>query len=137
MALTIIQGAVVGALALAVPAGGYWLNQLGSTDVRFLRGTHSTTLAGSISGGSDEHDYRVRAQAGQVLEVALDGSPDVAFDLLVPGTQTPLASGSAAADMRYPLAKGGAYTIRVHHGADAVAADETPFDLTIALHDPA
>ncbi|WP_347303379.1 hypothetical protein V5740_01775 [Croceibacterium sp. TMG7-5b_MA50] len=135
MALTILQGAVVGTLALAVPAGGYWLNQLGSTDVRFLRGTDTTTLAGSVE-GDGSHDYRVRARAGQVLEVALDGSPLIAFDVLVPGDGEPIASGSGAQDIRQNLVKGGAYTIRVHHQPGADDRGNDPFALKVRLHRP-
>jgi hypothetical protein len=136
MALTILQGAVVGALALAVPAGGYWLNQLGSTDVRFLRGTDTTTLAGSVD-GAGSHDYRVRAEAGQVLEVALDGPPELAFDVLLPRGGGTIASGSGAQEIAQTVATSGAYTIRVHHQPGADPQAEEPFALTVSLHKPA
>ena len=134
MPLTIIQGVVVGALALAVPAGGYWLGQMGSTDVRFLRGTDTAMVAGTVT-GDVTHDYRVKAEAGQVLEVALAGSPDVGFDVLAPGNGQAIGTGSGAQHWRGTAPAEGAYTIRVHHGADATGSDL--FDLTVSRRDPA
>lgn len=136
MPLTIMQGVVVGALALAVPAGGYWLGQLGSTDVRFLRGTETTTLAGAVTGDA-AHDYRVNAKAGQTLEVALAGSPQVGFDVLAPGSNRAIGTGSGAQEWRGTVPDGGAYTIRVHHQPQSGASDSDAFDLKVSRRDPA
>ncbi len=135
MPLTMMQGAVVGALALAVPVGGYWLNQLTSTDVRFLRGTQTATLAGAVT-GDGAHDYRVKAAAGQVLEVALAGSPEVGFDVLAPGGDRAIGSGSAAQGWRGTAPDGGAYTIRVHHQPGSDASGSDAFDLKVSRRAP-
>ena len=135
MPLTIMQGAVVGALALAVPAGGYWLNQMSSTDVRFLRGTHTATLAGEVA-GHGTHDYRVKTQAGQMLEVALAGSPTVGFDVLAPGSERAIGAGSGAQGWHGTVQDGGAYTIRVHHEPAGADRGSDAFDLKVSLHDP-
>ncbi|KHL26414.1 hypothetical protein PK98_08220 [Croceibacterium mercuriale] len=136
MPLTIVQGVVVGALALAVPAGGYWLGQMGSTDVRFLRGTDTATMAGLVTGAAP-HDYRVKAAAGQQLEVALAGPPQVGFDVLAPGSDRAIGTGSGAQGWRGTVPDGGAYTIRVHHQPGSDAGGSDAFDLKVSRRDPA
>lgn len=136
MPLTIVQGVVVGALALAVPAGGYWLGQMGSTDVRFLRGTDTATVAGLVTGATP-HDYRVKATAGQLLEVALAGPPQVGFDVLAPGSDRAIGTGSGAQGWRGTVPAGGALTIRVHHGADGGTDGSDAFDLKVSRRNPA
>lgn len=136
MSLTIMQGVVVGALALAVPAGGYWLGQMSSTDVRFLRGTDTASVAGAVTGDA-AHDFRVKAEAGQLLEVALAGSPQVGFDVLAPGSDRAIGTGSGGQAWRGTVSDAGAYTIRVHHQDDSAAKGSDRFDLKVSRRDPA
>lgn len=135
MPLTIMQGAVVGALALAVPAGGYWLNQMNSTDVRFLRGTNTATVTGEVA-GHGSHDYRVKARAGQRLEVALAGSPTVGFDVLAPGGERAIGAGRGTHGWQGTVPDAGAYTIRVHHEPAGADRGSDTFDLKVSRHDP-
>jgi hypothetical protein len=103
--------------------------------VRFAKGASSATLKGSISG--DRYvDYKLRAGAGQTMNVALK-TTNLAnyFNVLPPGSKTAIFIGSTSGEKwTGTLPVGGEYTIRVYLMRSAARRNEhASYALTVGI----
>jgi hypothetical protein len=102
--------------ALLLLAGAALANDIRTERVQFARGATSAVVEGHIAGHHGV-DYRLRAAAGQTMQVTLDSrSTDVTFNIIAPGeTDAAFHIGSIAGN-RYEgrLPRDGDYRIRVH-----------------------
>jgi hypothetical protein len=122
--------AVAGLLTLpVVPA----LAQEAHT-VHFARGTTGATIHGTLH-GDDFIDYRLGADAGQVMDVILTPG-SVYFNVLAPGsTGEAIFNGSSEGEeFSGTLSVGGTYTIRIYQmGAAADEGKASKFKLDIGI----
>ena len=94
--------------------------------VRFEKGRNGATLKGSIK-GDEIVDYRLRATAGQILDVNLQANNRSAyFDVLPPDDETALFVGSVSGNSFVgALPKDGEYTVRVYLMRNAARRNES------------
>jgi hypothetical protein len=94
--------------------------------VQFKKGQSSTTIKGSVRGDSVV-DYRLRAAAGQTLEVTMQASKASAnFNVLPPGDETALFVGSTSGSrFAGELPRDGDYTVRVYLLGNAASSNQT------------
>ena len=94
--------------------------------VQFQAGTSGATVKGTVK-GRQIVDYRLRATAGQNLDVAIKagkGSPY--FNVLTAGGDSPLFVGSISGDHFFgQLPKDGEYTIRVYLLGNAASSNQS------------
>lgn len=119
------------AMPLAFPA----MAQIITANVTFPKGATSTAINGTIR-GDQTRDYVVRAGAGQVMSVRLNGAPIVYFNVLAPGSNDEaIHIGSTAGNsFTGTLASSGAYKIRVYQMRASARRGETgSYRLTISV----
>lgn len=127
--------AALSALSLTVPA--FAERDIRQETVQFPKGKTGVTLKGTIS-GHQVADYRVRASAGQVMDVMLKWNRTTAyFNVLPPGEATALFNGSIYGErFSGALPRDGDYTIRVYLMGDAKSSGHTAtYSLDIDLSD--
>ena len=94
--------------------------------VRFEKGRNGATLKGSIK-GDEIFDYRLRATAGQILDVNLQADNRSAyFNVLPPDDETALFVGSVSGNsFNGALPRDGEYTVRVYLMRNAARRNES------------
>jgi hypothetical protein len=94
--------------------------------VRFEKGRNGATLKGSIK-GDEIFDYRLRARAGQILDVNLQADNRSAyFNVLPPDDETALFVGSVSGNsFNGALPRDGEYTVRVYLMRNAARRNES------------
>jgi len=94
--------------------------------VRFEKGRNGATLKGSIK-GDEIVDYRLRATAGQILDVNLQSNNRSAyFNVLPPDDETALFVGSVSGNSFIgALPKDGEYTVRIYLMRNAARRSES------------
>jgi hypothetical protein len=99
-------------VATSVLAAGPGIREV---EVWFPTGKSGTTLKGEIS-GDETVDYKVRAAAGQRMEVTFrPTSTSAYFNVLPPGSETAIFIGSTSGNrFEGTLPTDGTYTIRVY-----------------------
>lgn len=105
--------------------------------VQFAAGTSSATLKGQVR-GHEAIDYRLRARAGQTLEVELRASnSSTYFNLIAPdaGDVAVFNSSMAAEGNRYSgvLAQDGEYTVRVYQMRNAARRGNANITLRLGI----
>ncbi|NJD24903.1 MAG: hypothetical protein FIB06_05815 [Betaproteobacteria bacterium] len=127
--------AALAAISLTAPALAE--RDIRQESVQFPKGKTGVTLKGTIT-GPQVADYRVRASAGQVMDVVLRWNRTTTyFNILPPGDATALFNGSIYGE-RYSgaLPRDGDYTIRVYLMGDAKSSGHTAsYSLDIDLSD--
>lgn len=115
LALLLFAGSPVPALADIRPE-----------QVRFEKGRNGATLKGTIK-GDEIVDYRLRATAGQILDVNLQANNRAAyFNVLPPDDETALFVGSVSGNSFIgALPKDGEYTVRVYLMRNAARRNES------------
>lgn len=115
-------------LALLLCAGAPALVQadIRPEQVRFEKGRNGATLKGSIK-GDEIVDYRLRATAGQILDVNLQANNRAAyFNVLPPDDETALFVGSVSGNsFNGALPRDGEYTVRVYLMRNAARRNES------------
>ena len=127
--------AALAALSMTAPA--FAERDIRVETVHFAKGRTGTTAKGTIS-GHQVADYRVRASAGQVMDVVLKWNRTTAyFNVLPPGEATALFNGSIYGErFSGSLPRDGDYTIRVYLMGDAKSSGKTAsYTLDIDLSD--
>lgn len=123
--------AVVWTSVLPAPA----LAQIITSELAFPKGATRTTVASSIE-GYQTRDYAVRARAGQLMSVSLNGSTNAYFNVLPPGSDNEALHNSSLQGNEFAgtLALSGAYRIRVYQmRAAARRGKVAPFRLTVSV----
>ena len=94
--------------------------------VRFEKGRNGVSLKGTIK-GDEIVDYRLRATAGQILDVNLQANNRSAyFNVLPPGDETALFVGSVSGNSFVgALPRDGEYTVRVYLMRNAARRNES------------
>ncbi|MBP5998651.1 MAG: hypothetical protein KA535_11925 [Azonexus sp.] len=115
LALLIFAGAPAPALA-----------DIRSEQVQFDKGRNGATLKGTIK-GDEIVDYRLRATAGQILDINLQANNRSAyFNVLPPGDETALFVGSVSGNSFVgALPRDGEYTVRVYLMRNAARRNES------------
>jgi hypothetical protein len=106
--------------------------------VQFKKGASSATLKGSVH-GHETVDYKLRAGAGQKMEVKLaSASTSVAFNVLPPGSEEAIFIGpSSGNEFSGTLPAAGEYRIRVFlDRASARRGAKASFSLFVAVTGP-
>jgi hypothetical protein len=126
------------AFALALPAGPARAEAaIRSEVVHFQKGKTGATVKGTIT-GREVADYRVRAVAGQIMDVSLKWNRETAYyNVLPPGEETALFNGSIGGErFSGALPKSGEYIIRVYLMGDARSSGKTAqYTLDIDISD--
>ena len=114
------------ALLLFAGAPAPALADIRPEQVRFEKGRNGATLKGSIK-GDEIVDYRLRATAGQILDVNLQANNRSAyFNVLPPDDETALFVGSVSGNSFIgALPKDGDYTVRVYLMRNAARRNES------------
>jgi len=114
------------ACALAAPFAVPALAQIITANVAFPKEATSTAINGTIK-GDQTRDYVVRAAAGQVMSVRLNGAPIVYFNVLAPGSNdAAIHTGSMDGNtFNGTLSASGAYKIRVYQMRASARRGET------------
>ena len=100
--------------------------------VQFQKGTSGATVKGSIK-GRQAIDYRVRAAAGQTMDVTLKASKTSAYFNVLATDDTPLFIGSVSGNQFSGLLpKDGEYTIRVYLMGNAASSNQSA-DFTLDI----
>lgn len=122
---------LVAASAMALAADG-----IESRPLQFAKGTSSATVKGSLK-GDQTIDYKVRAQAGQTISVALKTSNGANyFNLLPPGStgEAIFVGSTSGTDWTGPLPADGEYAVRVYLMRSAARRNETAdYTLTVSI----
>lgn len=110
--------------ALASPMSA--LAEIRQEQVEFQKGHNSASVKGSIK-GDQTVDYRLRAAAGQIMEVSLQANnPSAYFNILPPRDETALFVGSTSGNSFVgALPRDGDYTVRVYLMRSAARRDES------------
>jgi hypothetical protein len=109
---------------VALPAGAG--PDIRQENVQFQKGQSSASVKGSVR-GQGVVDYRLRAAAGQTLEVTMEASKTSAyFNVLPPGEETALFIGSTSGNrFAGELPRDGDYTVRVYLMGNAASSNQT------------
>jgi hypothetical protein len=123
------------AASVATAATAQAQEAIRSEAIRFGKGASEATIQGRLQGGQTI-DYRVRASAGQSLEVRLRKSnPQNYFNVLPPGsTDVAMFVGQDGRDYKGVLPTDGDYTVRVYLMRAAARRNETSnYTLTVGV----
>ena len=105
---------VAGIAVLGAAAPAFAEPEIRHEQVQFQKGTSGATVRGSIK-GSQVIDYRVRAAAGQNMDVTLKAGKTSPYFNVLATDDTPLFVGSVSGNQFSSLLpKDGEYTIRVY-----------------------
>lgn len=122
--------ACLAALAAAAPAFGE--PEIRHEQVQFQKGTTGATVKGGIR-GRQVIDYRVRAVAGQNMDVTLKASRTSAYFNVLATDDVPLFVGSVSGNQFSGLLpKDGDYTIRVYLAGNAASSNQSA-DFTLDI----
>lgn len=106
--------------------------EIRNEQVQFQKGTSGATVKGSIK-GRQGIDYRVRAAAGQTMDVTLKASKTSAYFNVLATDDTPLFVGSVSGNQFSGLLpKDGEYTIRVYLMGNAASSNQAA-DFTLDI----
>lgn len=106
--------------------------EIRNEQVQFQKGTSGATVKGSIK-GRQAIDYRVRAAAGQTMDVTLKASKTSAYFNVLATDDTPLFIGSVSGNQFSGLLpKDGDYTIRVYLIGNAASSNQAA-DFTLDI----
>lgn len=114
------------ALLLGAGSAAPALAEIRAEPVRFEKGRNGATLKGTIR-GDETVDYRLRATAGQILDVNLQANNRSAyFNVLPPNDDTALFVGSLSGNsFNGALPRDGEYTVRVYLMRNAARRNES------------
>ena len=123
---------VAGFAVLAAAAPAFAEPEIRHEQVQFQKGTSGATVKGSIK-GRQVIDYRVRAVAGQNMDVTLKASKTSAYFNVLATDDTPLFVGSVSGNQFSGLLpKDGEYTIRVYLMGNAASSNQSA-DFTLDI----
>jgi hypothetical protein len=132
--LSMLKPALVALAFLGVASPAFAQNPYRTEQVRFAKGASSVTVPGSIraDGGVS---YALTVRAGQTMKVSMrTGSASVRFNIIAPGVDEPLFSGSTARPYTGKTPVAGPYRIVVYMMEAAAMRDETAaYALTIGV----
>jgi hypothetical protein len=136
-----MKGSVVGRVVMAcvLLAASSWslaTDAIESRPLQFAKGASSATVKGSLK-GDKTIDYKLRAKAGQTMNVTLKtNNAGNYFNVLPPGSKdVAIFVGSTSGnEWTGPLPTDGEYTIRVYLMRSAARRNETAnYTLTVAI----
>lgn len=123
---------VAGFAVLAAAAPAFAEPEIRHEQVQFQKGTSGATVKGSIK-GRQVIDYRVRAVAGQNMDVTLKASKTSAYFNVLATDNAPLFVGSVSGNQFSGLLpKDGEYTIRVYLMGNAASSNQSA-DFTLDI----
>ena len=123
---------VAGFAVLVAASPAFAEPEIRNEQVQFQKGTSGATVKGSIK-GRQAIDYRVRAAAGQTMDVTLKASKTSAYFNVLATDDTPLFVGSVSGNQFSGLLpKDGEYTIRVHLMGNATSSNQAA-DFTLDI----
>ena len=123
---------VAGFAMLAATAPAFAEPEIRHEQVQFQKGTSGATVKGSIK-GRQVIEYRVRAVAGQNMDVTLKASKTSAYFNVLATDDTPLFVGSVSGNQFSGLLpKDGEYTIRVYLMGNAASSNQSA-DFTLDI----
>jgi hypothetical protein len=132
--LSMLRPALVALAFLGVASPAFAQNPYRTEQVRFAKGASSATVTGSIraDGGVS---YALTVRAGQTMKVSMrTGSASARFNIIAPGVDEPLFSGSTARPYTGKTPVAGPYKIVVYIMEAAAMRDETAaYALTIGV----
>ena len=132
MKIRILIPLVAGFAVLAAAAPALAEPEIRHEQVQFQKGTSGATVKGSIK-GRQVIDYRVRATAGQNMDVTLKAGKAPPFFNVLTADDTPLFVGSVSGhQFSGLLPKDGEYTIRVYLTGNAASSNQ-PTDFTLDI----
>ncbi len=122
-------------LALSIGSTSLAADGIESRPLQFAKGASSTTVKGSIA-GRQTIDYKLRARAGQTMQVNLkSGNPGLAFNVLPPGSKDVAIEGAIGLqEWSGALPADGEYTVRTYlDRAGARRGEKAGYTLTVAI----